>query len=39
MDILYGFALGLLVACIAVALAAWSVRPRRDSLDDEGERR
>jgi hypothetical protein len=39
MDILFGFALGLGVAIVAVALAAWSVRPRVDSFDDEGERR
>ena len=36
MDILLGFALGLGIAIVALALAAWSVGPRVDGFDDEG---
>jgi hypothetical protein len=38
-DILLGFGLGLGVAIVAVALAAWSIQPRVDGFDEEGDPR
>lgn len=39
MDVFFGFLLGLGIAILAVGLAAWSIRPRVDSFDDEGDLR
>jgi hypothetical protein len=39
MDVLFGFALGFGVALAAVGLAAWSIKPRVDGFDEEGDPR